>query len=42
MPFGFVVASVGRQELQGGWLGVEQVMEFRFWVRRRDVQTAAT
>jgi hypothetical protein len=36
-PFGMVVASAGRQ-LEEGWVGVDQVMEFTFHVRAREVQ----
>jgi hypothetical protein len=36
-PFGMVVASVGRCLVQEGWVGVDQVVEFSFQVRPREV-----
>jgi hypothetical protein len=36
-PFGFVVASAGGKVVQEGWVGVDQVIEFSFLVRRREV-----
>ena len=36
-PFGMVVASAGRQ-LEESWVGADQVVEFSFRVRPREVQ----
>jgi hypothetical protein len=38
MPFGLVVAGVGRGLVQEGWVGVDQVLELCFLARPREVQ----
>jgi hypothetical protein len=37
VPVGFVVFYVGRKQIQEGWVGVDQVMEFDFTADRKDV-----
>jgi hypothetical protein len=37
-PFGIVMASVGRRQVQESWVGVDQVVEFHFQVHRQEVQ----
>ena len=41
MPFGFVVASVGRRHVQESWVGVDDVAEFRFLARQNEVEKIA-
>jgi hypothetical protein len=29
-PFGFVAVDVGRKQVQDGWVGIDQMLEFEF------------
>jgi hypothetical protein len=37
VPFGLVVASVGRGQVQESWVGADQVVELHFHARRQEV-----
>ncbi len=38
MPFGVVVASIGRSLLQSTWVGADQAVEIVFNIRRDQVE----
>jgi hypothetical protein len=38
VPFGYIAVAVGRDTMQDGWVGVDQVVAFEFACRRSEVQ----